>query len=137
MLSHLLVSIVLVGLSSTQDGPPVFRAGAYVIAIEIPFFEGRRWCRGTKPITTLTAKDLRVSLDKKPYPDAELVPDDKRPGYYLLSFPVPESSRDGKRHKIDVKFVKGGGLSWDTDIPKPSATSKPGQFEDWISEACK
>ena len=138
-MASIVLGVALVGhaLLAVQDQPPVFKVGAYVIAIEIPVFEGRKWCRGSKPMTHLTAKDFTVSLDKKPYTDTELVHDDKRPGHYLLSFEVPDSVRDGKVHRIDVKFAKGGGLWWQTEIPEQSADGELRQVENWISEACK
>jgi hypothetical protein len=117
--------------------PPVFKSGAYRIAIEIPVFEGRKWCRGSKPITNLTAADFTVSLDKKRQLTFELTQDPKRPGRYLLSFAAPEAARDGKEHRLDVTITKRGGLNWVTTIPKPSDTVELQQLEDWISEACK
>jgi hypothetical protein len=137
MLSLIVGVGLTLGAFQDAQATPAFRGGAYVIAIELPIFEGRKWCKGSKPITGLTAKDFTVSLDKKPYPDAELVHDDSRPGHYMLSFTVPDAVRDGKVHRIDVKFAKGGGLWWQTEIPKPSADAEPRQVEDWISEACK
>ena len=47
------------------------------------------------------------------------------PGYYLLSFNPPEALRDGKTHRIDVKFKKANGkwttlpMSWKAVFAKP------------------
>jgi hypothetical protein len=45
---------VALGFGLLQDGPsqaPVFRSGAYVIAIEIPVFHARRCCPPSTPHT--------------------------------------------------------------------------------------
>ena len=66
MVSHILLLAVAANLPvSVQDQPPAFKPGAYVIAIDVPVFEGPRWCVvGSKPITDLTAADFTVSLTK-------------------------------------------------------------------------
>jgi hypothetical protein len=139
MLSLIVGVALATGLS--QDGPaqaPVFKSGAYVIAIEIPVFHARRWNCGSKPDTGLTIDDFTVSLDRKLYTPIEVIQDAKRPGRYLLSFTVSEAVRDGKEHRIDVSIRKRGGLHWTTTIPKPSPDGGPyGQVEDWLSEMCK
>jgi hypothetical protein len=133
------VSLTLGFGQQTPGQPLVFKSGAYVIAIEIPVYESRKWvCPGPKPVTNLVASDFTVSLDKKTQANPDLVHDDKRPGHYLLSFAVPESARDGNDHRIDVAIKKrGAAMYWMTAIPSPVDAREPQQVENWLSEVCR
>jgi hypothetical protein len=137
----LLLALAAAGVLRQNDSGalPSFRSEAYVVAIQIPVFEGRKWCRGTKPITTLTTNNVAVGLDSQPFTNTTLVHDDKKPGHYTLSLVVPETARDGKTHRIDIKLRNGvrGSITYRTLIPKSSEVEPPRPVEDWISELCK
>jgi hypothetical protein len=96
-----------IGVASGQQPPPVFRAEAYVITNNLILLE-----RNDKPIAGLTAADFAITVEKKPVA-LKVAEHADKPAHYLLSFNPPEELRDGKFHRIDVKFRSRDG-TWKT-----------------------
>ena len=120
MLSLALAAAVVIGGFQASQSPPVFRAEAYVIANYLVMHG-----KGGKPIPGLTAADFSILVDKKfPVPlSVSESPD--RAGAYVLSFNPPDNLRDGKAHRVDVKFKSADGkwktlpLNWRPTFEKP------------------
>ena len=125
-------------LGGSAQEPPRFRAAAHAVVIDIPVFEGRKWCRGSKAVTNLTVADFTIALDKKPYDIVTVTQLLEKPGHYLVSFTVPDALREGKKHRIEIKIRKRGGLLWWDAFPNlPNEGGPVEPIEDWISEVCR
>ena len=115
----LAAAMSVVTLHNSQS-PPVFRSEAYVIANYVVMLG-----KGDKPISGLTTADFSVVVDKK-FPVPLSVSESlERAGAYILSFNPPDALRDGKAHRVDVKFKAPDGkwktlpLNWKPTFEKP------------------
>ena len=107
-MSRIILGVAIaIGGASSQQPQPVFRTEAYVITNHLILLE-----RNDKPIAGLQAADFAVTVEKRPVP-LDVAEHADKPGYYLLSFNPPEELRDGKSHRIDVKFKSRDG-KWKT-----------------------
>jgi hypothetical protein len=94
----LLILFAITGIVTSlfaQGEPPVFRADAYVIAIDYAPLGGA-------PMVGLTSADFTVTIDKRIMVPVKVIDDATRPGVYRITFSPPESLRDGKKHRVDV-----------------------------------
>jgi len=95
-----------------KDAPPVFRADAYVVAIDYAPVTGA-------PMLGLTSKDFLVTIDKRIPVTVVVVADPLRPGFYRITFSPPESLRDGKTHKVDVARPNKKAVRFQMKFEKP------------------
>jgi hypothetical protein len=122
MLNVLLLSALLAGPQGDVPGQhgPVFHAEAYVVTLSMSFEGG--W---SKRLRGLTSADFQATINQEPVA-LDVSEDPHKPAHYLLSINPPIELRDGKSHRIDVKFRNGD--KW-RDFPfKWTATfEKPGR----------
>jgi len=83
---------------------PIFRTDTYAVPVEISVV------RDKNPEPNLTAADFTILLDKKPYTPHEARTDPARPGHYLLNFTPPDTLRDGKSHRIEIRVKNATNL---------------------------
>ena len=121
LLVGLVFSLVAAGAvtQKAQDAPandasPVFRADAYVIAIDYSPARGA-------PMLGLIDKDFIVTIDKRITVPVTVVHDDARPGFYRITFSPPEALRDGKTHKVDVARPNKKAVRFQMKFEKPKS----------------
>ena len=120
MLALALAAALVTDAFQANQSPPVFRSEAYVVANYVVMLG-----KHDKPISGLTAADFSILVDKKfPVPlSVSESPD--RAGAYVLSFNPPDNLRDGRAHRVDVKFKSADGkwktlpLNWRPTFEKP------------------
>ena len=110
----LILGAILVGLLQTPQTPsgmgigaPMFRSGVQVVPVSLRLIYNR------KPWIGLTREDFMLVLDKTSHAPAEVTHDADTPHLYTLFFQPPDTARDGKRHKLEVK-VKLPNAKWKT-----------------------
>jgi hypothetical protein len=125
MLGLVIGIAVVLGVSQQDHAAPVFRSDVSVVAIELLVFEGRVWCRGTKPHVGLTIKDFSLRIDNKNYRLAEAKEDADEPGRYRLTFSPPEDLRDERPHRVAVGIQRRGVAVRMVTIPKEVSANGP------------
>jgi hypothetical protein len=106
------VSIAVVAPAAAQEPPPVFRADAYVVAIDYRPVTGA-------PMLGLTSNDFTVVIDKRTTVPVRVVSDETRPGFYRITFSPPEALRDGKKHRVDVARINKKPVRFQLTFDKP------------------
>src|SRR5215471_8975439 len=112
LLALLALASLVHGRALAQDEPPVFRADAYVVAIDYQPLNGA-------PMVGLTSNDFMVTIDKRIPVPVKVVDDASRPGFYRITFSPPESLRDGKKHRVDVTRGNKKPVRFDLKFEKP------------------
>jgi hypothetical protein len=107
---------LVVGLAQAPQPPPggmqvaapVFRAGVQVVPIYVALMFNRQ------PWTGLTLDDFMVVLDQKAHPPLEVTSDLEKPNHYAIYFKPPDESRDGKKHRLQLRVKRPKSGKWTT-----------------------
>ena len=113
----MLLLLWLSGISApqVQVGVPMFRAGVYVVPVQITFFRKRP----DGPDLTLRPQDFGVFLDEDLADGTQIVQNESNRNEFSFYVPVPDRLRDGKRHVIAIR-VRGSrpGIRTKVLVPK-------------------